>query len=87
MKVILKKLDLCELVGELEQKTNNRFQNIDGYETYNNTIDVDYDSEGVIFTRWLYKLNTPEFSKVNRSQYGIGMGFKQDIFENKVKNC
>ena len=39
------------------------------------------------FTGWLYKLNPPEFGKVNRSQYGRGTDFKQDIVEYIGKNC
>ena len=50
------------LVGEIEQKTNIRFKNVDDFESYINAIDSSgYDSEDVIFTGWLYKLNTPEF--------------------------
>ena len=70
------------LVGEIEQKTNIRFKNVDDFESYINAIDNSgYDSDDVIFTGWLYKLNTPEFKKVNRSQYGRGTDFKQDIVE------
>ena len=54
-------------LGETEQKTDYRFKNIASFETYNNAIDVDYNSEDVIFTGWLYKLNTPEYTRVNRS--------------------
>ena len=76
------------LVGEIEQKTNIRFKNIDDFESYNNAIDNSgYDSEDVIFTGWLYKLNTPEFKKVNRPQYGRGTDFKQDIVEYIGNNC
>ena len=68
------------LVGEIEQKTNIRFKNVDDFERYINAVDNSgYDSEDVIFTGWLYKLNTPEFKKANRSQYGRGTDFKQDI--------
>ena len=50
------------LVGEVEQKTNIRFKNVDDFESYNTAIDNSgYDSDDVIFTGWLYKLNTPEF--------------------------
>ena len=70
------------LVVEIEQKTNIRFKNVNDFENYINAIDNGgYDSEDVIFTGWLYKLNTPEFKKVNRSQYGKGTDFKQDIVE------
>ena len=76
------------LVGEVEQKTNIRFKNVDDFESYINAIDNSgYDSEDVIFTGWLYKLNTPEFNKVNRSQYGRGTDFKQDIVEYIGDNC
>ena len=76
------------LVGEVEQKTNIRFKNVDDFESYNNAIDNSgYDSEDVIFTGWLYKLNTPEFKKVNRSQYGRCTDFKQDIVEYIGNNC
>ena len=46
-----------------------------------------YDSDDAIFTGWLYKWNTPKFNKVNRSQYGRGTDFKQDIVEYTGKNC
>ena len=42
------------LVGEIEQKTNIRFKNVDDSESYINAIDISgYDSEDVIFTGWL----------------------------------
>ena len=68
------------LVCEVEQETNIRFKNVDDFESYFNAIDNSgYDSDDVIFTGWLYKLNTLEFKKVNRSQYGRGTDFQQDI--------
>ena len=76
------------LVGEIEQKTNVRFKNNDDFETYFNAIDNSgYDSDDVIYTGWLYKLNTPEYKKVNRSQNGGGTDFKQDIVEFRGNNC
>ena len=76
------------LVGEVEQKMKIMFKNVDDFESYNNAIDNSgYDSEDVIFTGWLYKLITPEFKKVNRSQYGRGTDFKQDIVEHIGNNC
>ena len=76
------------LVGEIEQWTNIRFENVDDFETYNNAIDNSgYDSDDVIFTGWLYNLKTPEFNKVKRSQYGRGTDFKQDIVEYRGRNC
>ena len=70
------------LIGELEQKTNIRVRDIDDFETYINAFDNGgYDSDDVTFTGWLYKINTPEFNKINRFQYDRGTAFKQDIVE------
>ena len=69
-------------MGKKNKKANNRFKNVDDFETYINAIDNGgYDSEDVIFTGWMYKLNTLEFKKVNRSQYARGTDFKQDVVE------
>ena len=51
------------LIGEIEQKTNVRLRKVEDFETYNNAIHDDYDSEGVIFTGCFYELNSPEFNK------------------------
>ena len=52
------------IIGEMEQKTNNRFRNTADYESYINTIDISsYDSDDVVFTGWLNKSNTLEFKK------------------------
>ena len=76
------------MIGQKEQKTNIRFENVDDFETYINAIgNGGYDSEDVIFTGWLYKLKTLEFRKVNRSQYARGTDFKQDIVEFIGDNC
>ena len=76
------------LIGKFEKKTNIRFEKVDDFETYINSIDKGaYDSENVIFTGWLYKLNTLEFKKVNRSQYARGIDFKQDIVQFLGNNC
>ena len=76
------------LVGEVEQKTNIRFKNVDDFESYINAIDNSgYDSEDVIFTGWWFQLNTRECKKVKRSQYGRGTDFKQDIVEYIGDNC
>ena len=70
------------LVGETEQKAIIRFKNVDDFESYINAIDNSgYDSDDVVFTGWLYKLNTPEFKKVSRSQHGRVTDFKHDIVE------
>ena len=70
------------LIGEIEQKTNITLRNVADFETFINAIiDVEYKTEDAIFTGWLYKLNTPQFFKLNRSQYGRGTNFEQDIVE------
>ena len=74
------------LIGELEQKTNIRFRNVDDFEGYINAIDVDYDSEDVIFTGWLHKLNTPQFNIVIRSGFGRGVDCRHHIVEYKGNN-
>ena len=76
------------LIGEIEKKTNIRFEIVDDFETYINALDNGgYDSEDVLFTGWLYNLNTLEFNKVNRTQNARGTDFKQDIVEYHGKNC
>ena len=75
------------LIGEIEQKTNMRFKKVDDSEGYINAIDVDYDSEDVIFTGRLYKLNTLEFNRVNGFQYCRGTNFKQDFVDYMKNLC
>ena len=40
--------------GPTEHKTNIRFKNMDDFESYINAIDLDYDSEDVLFTTYVY---------------------------------
>ena len=76
------------LICELKQKTNIRFKNSDDFKSHINAIDIGgYDSDDVTVTEWLYKLNKPEFNKLNRSQYGRGTDFKQDVVEYIGNNC
>ena len=74
-------------VGDQIRENHTRFRNINDYEAYINTIDQDYDSEGTIFDGYIYKLNTPQFNKVNRSQYGNGCSFDKIFIENRGNNC
>ena len=60
---------------------------MDDFEAYINSIDQDYDSEDAIFNGYIYKLDTPQFNKVNRSQYGNGCGFDKIIIEYQSNNC
>ena len=74
-------------VGDQIRQTHSRFGNISDYESYINSIDGGNDAEDAIFNGFTYKINTPEFNKVNRSQYGNGCDFKHEIFEYRGNNC
>ena len=57
------------LIDEIEQKTIIRFENVDDFENFVIVIDNGgYESDEVIFTGWLHKLNSPEITKLNRFQ-------------------
>ena len=72
----------------MEQKTNITFRKIADYESYIITkYSAGYNSDDVVFTGWLHKLNTPQFNRVNRFQYGRGTDFKQDIVEYTGNTC
>ena len=75
------------IIGPVEHKTNIRFKNMDDFEKYINAIDVDYDSEDVTFTGYVYKINTPHFKAVKRSAYGRGTNYMQEIVEYHGQNC
>ena len=74
------------IIGPVEFKTNIRFKNMDGFERYINAIDVDYDSEDVIFTGYVHKLDTPQFKVVKRSAYGKCVNYMQEIVEYHGQN-
>ena len=75
------------IIGPIEHKTNIRFKKMDGFESFINAIYIDYDSEDVTFTGYIYKLNTPQFKNVKRSAYGKGTKYMQEIDEYRVQNC
>ena len=54
------------------QTTHVRFRIITDYESYISSIDEGYDAEDAIFNGYIYKINTPQFNLVNRSQNGNG---------------
>ena len=74
-------------VGDQIRQTNFRFRNMDDFEACINAIDEGYDAEDAIFNGHIYKINTPTFNKVNRSQYGNGCDFKHEIIEYRGNNC
>ena len=53
-------------VGDQTRQTHIRFRNIPEYEAYINAIDDGYDVQDAIFNGYIYRLNTPQFNKVNR---------------------
>ena len=55
-------------VGDQFKQTNIRFRNMDDFEAYINAIDQGYDAEDAIVNGYIYKIDTPQFKKVNRSQ-------------------
>ena len=74
-------------VGDQIRQTHIRFRNINDYEAYINSIDEGYGADDCIFNGYIYKLNTPQFNKVNRSQYGNGCSFDKIIIEYRGNNC
>ena len=81
-----------EMVGNVKvggqiRQSRIRFRNKDDFEAYINSIDKDYDSEDSIFNGYFYKTDTPQFKKVNRSQYGNGCSFDKIIAEYRGNNC
>ena len=75
------------IIGPVEHKTNIRFKIMDDFERYINAIDIDYDYDDVIFTGYVYKLNTPQFKVVKGSAYGKGTNHMQGIVEFCGRNC
>ena len=74
-------------VGDQTRETRIRFRNMNDYKAFINTIDQDYNPEDTFFDGYIYKLNTPQFNKVNRSQYGNDCSFDKLIIEYHGNNC
>ena len=75
------------LVGDQLRQTHIRFRKMIDFESYIKSIDQDYDSDDSIFNGYIYKIDTPIFNKVNRSQYGNGCDFKHEFIEYRGINC
>ena len=80
------------MVGNLEngdqiRPAHVRFRNHNDYEAYINILDEGYDSEDALCSGFFYKLITPQFNKVNRSQNRNGCDFKHEITEYHGDNC
>ena len=74
-------------VGDEIRQTVIRFRIIDDYESHIDATDHDYELEDAIFSGYDYKINTPQFNKVNRSQCGNGRHFKHEFIEYRGNNC
>ena len=90
--ILLDYIGTFEMVGNLKvgdqiRQTHVRFRNMDDFEAYINSIDEGYDADDAIFNGYIYKIDTPQFNKIKRSQYGNGCDFKHEIIEYRGKNC
>ena len=74
-------------VGDQIRQSHVRFRNLNDFEAYINSIEEGYDSEDAIFNGYIYKIDTPHFNKVKRSQYGNGCDFKHEVIEYRGNNC
>ena len=74
-------------VGDQIRQTHIRFRKISDYKAYINSIDESYDAHDSIFNGYMYKIKTPQFNLVNRSQYGNGCSFRHVIKKYRGNNC
>ena len=74
-------------VGDQIRETHIRLRKITDCEACINAIDEGYDSRDAIFNGYFYKINTPQFNLVNRSQYGNGCDFNNEIIEYRGNVC
>ena len=74
-------------VGDQIRQTHVRFRNLDDFEAYINSIVEGYDADDCIFNGYIYKIDTPQFNKVKRSEYGNGCSFDKIIVEYQGNNC
>ena len=74
-------------VGDQIRQTHVRFRNMNDFEAYINSIDEGYYADDSIFNGYIYKISTPQFIKVKKSQYGNGCDFKHEIIEYRGNNC
>ena len=74
-------------IGDQIRQTHIRFRIITDYEAYINSINERYDAEDTNFNDYFHKINTPQFIKVNRSQYGNARDFRHEVIECQGNNC
>ena len=74
-------------VGDQIRQTPFEFRNMDEFEAYINAIDEGYDAEDAILNGYIYKLNTPQFKKVDRSPKRNDCDFKHEIIQYRGNTC
>ena len=74
-------------VGDKIRQTHIRFGNFIDFESYINSIDEGYDAEDAFFNDHIYKLDTLQFKKVNRSQYGNECDIKHENYGYRGNIC
>ena len=75
------------VIGPVELKTNIRFRKMDDFDSYIDTIDIDYDSEDVTFTGYVLKQKISQFKVVKRSAYAKGTNYMTENVECNGQNC
>ena len=69
------------IIGTAQHKTKIRFRFMGIFESYLDAINVDYDSEDVIFTAYVFELNSLQFKFVERSAYAKGTNYLKEVVE------
>ena len=80
-------LDGSMITGPVERKTTIRFKNGDYFDIYIKAKEIDYVSEDITFTGYLYKLITPQFKVVKRNGFSKGTNYMEEIVEYRGRNC
>ena len=74
-------------IGDQLRQTQIRLRNITNFEAYITSIVKGYDAEDATLNGFFYKLDTPQFNIVRRSQCGNGCNFKHEIIEYQGNIC
>ena len=74
-------------IGDRFRQTHIKFIINNDYETYIISIDESCGTDDIVFKGYFYKLDTPQFFMINRSEYGNSCDFKHAIIEYKGNNC
>ena len=75
------------IIDPIERKINVKFKNMDDLESHKNALDVEYDTDDVTFTGYVFIINIPQFNVVKRSTYAKGTNYMKKIVEYYGQNC